>query len=80
MGLGLVERLEESDDIALISRLRRRKAGLVDAVIDQVILPLVRFLDLLSQRLRIQVHAAVLFIDDIVELKNFVSLQQDAPD
>ena len=68
MRLGLVERLEEGNDVALIGGLGGGEARLVDAVIDAVVGPLVGLVDGLAQRLGVEVDGAVLFINQVIEL------------
>lgn len=68
MGLGAVQRLEQRDDVALVRLLGRGEAGLVHAVVDLVVLPLVGLVDLLAKSLGVELDAAVLFVDDVVEL------------
>ncbi len=63
-----VQRFKQRSDVALVCVGRRREAGLVDAVVDQVILPLVRLLNLAAEILGIQMDAAMLFVDDVVKL------------
>jgi len=69
MLLGAVEGVEESDDVALVGGLGGGEAALVDAVVDQVVLPLVGGVDVGAQGLRVEVHGAVFLVgDNIVEL------------
>ena len=68
MGLGTIQRLEERDDVALVRLLGGGEAGLVHAVVDLVVLPLVGLVDLLAKSLGVELNAAVLFVDDVVEL------------
>ncbi len=68
VGLGTVEGVEDGDDAALVGGLRGGEAALVDAVVDPVVLPLVRLVDLLAPCLGVQLDAAVLFLDEVVEL------------
>ena len=70
MRLGPVQRLEENLDVLFVGLLRRGEPGLVDAVVDLVVLPLVRCIDLGLERLRVEVDFAILFVDDVVELRN----------
>ena len=68
MLLGPVEGLKEGDDVSGVRLLRRREAALVHAVVDLVVLPLVRRVDLLAEALGVQVERLVLVGDKVVEL------------
>lgn len=68
MLLNAIQRLEQRHHILLIRLLRRREPRLVHPVIDPIIHPPVRLLDLAPQRLGVQPQAAVLLIYEVVEL------------
>lgn len=67
--LGPVERLEECPDVALVGLLRGREAGLVDAVVDLVVVPLVGLVDLRLQGGWVQYDVAVLVVQVLIELE-----------
>ncbi|KAJ3472434.1 hypothetical protein NLG97_g10991 [Lecanicillium saksenae] len=66
--LRTVERLEEGNDVALVGLGRGREPGLVDAVVDEVVLPLVRLLDVVAEGLGVDVDALVLVVQEVVKL------------
>jgi hypothetical protein len=66
--LGAVQRLKQGNDITLVGLLGRGEARLVHAVVDLVVLPLVRLVDLRAESLWIELDLAVLFVDEVVEL------------
>lgn len=68
MRLGAVQGLKQCHDVALVGLLSRGEAGFVHAVVDLVVLPLVGLVDLLAQILGVELNAAVLFVDEVVEL------------
>lgn len=68
MLLGAVQRLKERHHVALVRLARRGKARLVHAVVDEVVRPLVRLLNLLLQVLRVQLDGLVLFAQEVIEL------------
>lgn len=55
-------------DVALIGLSRGGEARLVDAIVDQVILPLMGLVNLLPQILRVQLNVTVLFVDKVIKL------------
>lgn len=69
MLLSLVEGLEQGSDVSFIRLLRGGEPGLVDAVVDLVVLPFMRLLDLRLELLGVEDYVAVLFVDDVVELE-----------
>ena len=66
--LSPIEGLEELDHVLLVGFLRRGEAGLVDAVVDEVVRPLVCLVNLLTQGFRVELDVAVLFIDEVIKL------------
>lgn len=68
MLLGAVQGLEEGDDVALVSIGRGGETRLVDTVVDEIVLPLVGLFNIVSERLGVNVDAAVLFIQELVKL------------
>lgn len=68
MLLRAVQSFEESDDVLLVSFGCGREARLVDTVVDQVISPLVGFLNLLLKILGVRLNVAILFLNDVVKL------------
>jgi len=69
MGLGAVERLEQRVHVLLVRFLRRGEAGLVHAVVDVVVGPVVGGVDFLLEILGQQVDVAVLRGQQVVELR-----------
>ena len=71
VGLGSVERLEESPNVAHIGFLRGGKAGLVYAVVDFVVCPGVDLVDVGQEGLREKVYfwMLVLGVKEMVELR-----------
>ena len=51
-----------------VGLLRGGEAGLVDAIVDLVVGPFVRLVDLCAQRLGVQIHIPILFREQVVEL------------
>lgn len=68
MRLGAVQRLKQGNDITLVGLLGGGEARLVHAVVDLVVLPLVRLVDLRAESFRVELDLAVLFVDEVVEL------------
>lgn len=68
MLLSAVESLEEGDDIALVGIGLGGEAGLVDAVVDEVVDPFVVLLDLGAEVLGVKVDLAVLLLNQVVKL------------
>lgn len=68
MLLGAVQRLKQRDHIPLIRLLSSGKPRLVHAIVDLVVLPLMRRVDLLAEVLWVELDAAVFFVDEVVEL------------
>ena len=68
MLLCAVQSLEESDDVLLICLGSSSKARLVNSVVDQVISPLVSFLNGVLQVLRVGLNIAILLLNDVVKL------------
>lgn len=68
MGFYPVETVEQGSHIFLICLLSRREPRFIHPVIDIIIRPLIRLLNLLLQILREQVDRAILLINDIIEL------------
>jgi len=69
MVLGLLEGLEQDLQVPFVRLLGGGESGLVDTVVDLVIVPVVRLLDLLLEGLGIQDYAAVFLVDDVVKLR-----------
>lgn len=80
MLLGAVQRLKERHHVALVRLARRGKARLVHAVVDEVVRPLVRLLDLLLQVLGVQLDGPVLLIQEVVKLSMYVSVMMPSCD
>ena len=66
--LSAVESLEEGDDIALVGIGLGGEAGLVDAVVDEVVDPFVVLLDLGAEVFGVKVDLAVLLLNQVVKL------------
>ena len=64
-----IKGFEELNHGFLVRFLCRCEAGTVDAVVDIVVCPLVRLLDLLPQSFREEVHALVLLREEIIKLE-----------
>ena len=69
MVLGLLEGLEQDLQVPFVRLLGGGESGLVDTVVDLVVVPVVRLLDLLLEGLGIQDYAAVFLVDDVVKLR-----------
>lgn len=68
MLLCAVQSFEESDDVLFIGFSSGREARLVDTVVDQVISPLVNFLNLILKILGVRLNVAIPFLNDVVKL------------
>lgn len=68
MRLDLIKRLEECQNVAGVGFLRGRHAALIHPVVYLVVVPLVRLVDLLPERLWIQRDVSIFFINDVVKL------------
>lgn len=74
MGLGAIECLEQGHDVAVVGGLGGGKAGLVDAVVDEVVDPLVCLVNLASEVVRVRVPLSELGLDQVIKLANLVSV------
>lgn len=68
--LAAIKSLEEGSDVALVGFGGSSEAGLVDAVVDEVVDPGVGFVDLAGEILGVEDDGAVLFIDQVVKLSS----------
>lgn len=63
-----IERFEELSNGTLVRFLRGGKTGAINAVVDIVVRPLIRLLDLLPQDVREEIHALKLLRKEVIKL------------
>lgn len=66
--LAAVQGFKQRNHVPLVGLLSGGKARLVHAVVDLVVLPLVRLIDLLAEGLGVEFRLAVFLLDEVVEL------------
>lgn len=77
MVLNLVKSFEKLCYDTLICFLSAGNAAFVHAVVDVVVMPLVNFINLALQRLGIQRHVAIFWINDVVKLVLEIRIMYD---
>lgn len=73
MLLSTVQSFEKSDHVLLVRLGSGRKARLVDAVVDEIVLPLVRLLNIILEFLGVKLNTTILLVDNIIELLTLAS-------